>query len=71
MACKAISRKIIGKSALKETRLEKQHLEQEINILFQISHANIIKVHDVVQTDDFVYIFLDRILGGNFFHFEI
>jgi hypothetical protein len=66
LACKVISKKVIGKSALKDSKLEKQQLEQEINILFQISHPNIVKVHDVVQTDDFVYIFLDRILGGNF-----
>jgi serine/threonine protein kinase len=65
-ACKVVSKKIIGKSALKDSRLEKQHLEQEIDILFQISHPNIVKVNDVVQTEEFVYIFLDRILGGNF-----
>ena len=39
-------------------------IQQEISILKCIQHPNIVQIKDVVQTDQQVYIFLSRVLGG-------
>jgi serine/threonine protein kinase len=43
----------------------KKYLENEINIMKQLEHENIIKYHESYQTSHNIYIIMDYINGGN------
>ena len=43
----------------------KKYLENEINIMKQLEHENIIKYHESYQTSNNIYIIMDYINGGN------
>ncbi|KAI9146473.1 kinase-like domain-containing protein [Paraphysoderma sedebokerense] len=44
-------------------------LVQEIKIMKDINHPNIVKIHDVIQTQKYLYIFLYLVNGGELFEY--
>ncbi|KAJ3050177.1 Checkpoint kinase 2 [Rhizophlyctis rosea] len=46
-----------------------QAIQQEISILKQITHPNIVQIKDVIQSPTTVYIFLTRVMGGELFDY--
>lgn len=57
--------KVITKSAMDED--EVLALNNEINILSEIDHPNIVKLHEAYETDDKLYIVMELMKGGELF----
>ncbi|GAA5843508.1 hypothetical protein JCM5353_003875, partial [Sporobolomyces roseus] len=64
VACKRMSRKVVGEKSLHNVR-------REIDILKRASHPNINKIEDVEVSDDSVHIFLELVSGGDLFSFLV
>src|SRR3990167_1430985 len=64
-----VADKIFAVKQIEKKKLAKakdlQHLQQEIAILQQISHENIVKIHPVIQTDNNIYIVMDYCEDGD------
>jgi len=58
--------------SIKTKRLSKkviQNLNSEVEILMNINHPNIIKIHDVIKTKDHIHLVLDYCDGGDLHNF--
>ena len=60
MAVKAIEK-------VKLTQTERRFLNNEIAITRELSHKNIAKCHEVIETKTFVYIIMEKVAGGELF----
>eukprot|EP00732_Lithocolla_globosa_P001448 Lithocolla_globosa_v1_NODE_722_length_3383_cov_12.786959.p1 type:complete len:477 gc:universal NODE_722_length_3383_cov_12.786959:1874-3304(+) len=59
--------KILTKEQLIAKPKQQENLEAEISILQRISHPNIVKIFDVMDTSQYVYIFLELVPDGELF----
>jgi serine/threonine protein kinase len=63
--------KIVDKSKfLNKPRLS-DSVVQEVNILKAMNHPSIIKVWDVIDTSEVIYLFLELVSGGELFHYIV
>jgi serine/threonine-protein kinase CHEK2 len=70
LACKAIKTKaLLLSSSNRKIDKEFERIKQEMSILQRIEHKNIISILDTALSEDgqFVYLFLNRINGGELF----
>lgn len=68
LACKIIVKR---KFKSNDNHVDMTAIEREISILSRIDHPNIITIRDLFHSSKQVYIFLDRILGGELFDYII
>ncbi|RKO83372.1 kinase-like domain-containing protein, partial [Blyttiomyces helicus] len=68
MACKIIDKRRmrIGKPSERPAQLS---IDQEISILKEVVHPNIVGIKDTVQTSKYVCLFLTRVTGGELFDY--
>lgn len=59
VACKIINRKNAG------TTFNKKFLPRELRILAEIKHPNIVTIHDILDVNNIVYIFMDFCRNGD------
>ena len=57
--------KYLSKSNIKESDLQK--FRREINILIKTDHPNIIKLYDVFETNQYLYLIMEKCNGGELF----
>jgi len=43
---------------------DKAALEVEIDIMKQVQHPNIVKMHDIFEDDKYIYIVMELLSGG-------
>lgn len=69
LACKAIKTKGLRLRESKILEKEFQRIVQEVRVLKQIDHPNIVSIHDSSLSADgsVVYLFLTRVMGGELF----
>ena len=58
--------KIIDKEQLVREHMEEQ-LKREISIMRMLNHPNIVKLYDVLQTQNNIYLVLELVTGGELF----
>ncbi|CCD12774.1 unnamed protein product [Trypanosoma congolense IL3000] len=58
--------KILDKAQLVRERMEEQ-LKREIEIMRRLHQPNIIELHDVIQTNNHIYLVLELVTGGELF----
>ena len=59
--------KVIDRAKIVENNLEKQ-LEREINIMSQMNHPGLIRLHEIMKSDRNYYLVLDLAEGGELFN---
>jgi len=59
--------KIIDKSRFFHIDKTREQIKREVDILKQIKHPYIISIHDVIETDRWLYIVLELATGGDLF----
>eukprot|EP00007_Cunea_sp_BSH-02190019_P006559 CAMPEP_0174244000 /NCGR_PEP_ID=MMETSP0417-20130205/33629_1 /TAXON_ID=242541 /ORGANISM="Mayorella sp, Strain BSH-02190019" /LENGTH=444 /DNA_ID=CAMNT_0015323615 /DNA_START=20 /DNA_END=1350 /DNA_ORIENTATION=+ len=62
--------KIIKKNKMKPIR-KRDVLMEEVNILKKVDHLNIIKIEEVIDTEDKLYLVLELVTGGELFEFIV
>ena len=60
--------KLIRKESVGNSRSRMNKIEREINVLQQVLHPNIVRCHEVIETDKYIGIILDYASGR--FHEE-
>jgi len=53
----------------RDTVEDAETFKNEINILMNLDHASIIKLYDVYESNDFIYLITDCCEGGELFHY--
>ena len=49
------------------TEDEENMLQIEVEILTQIDHPNVVKIYEIFDQDDFIYLVLELLAGGELF----
>lgn len=62
--------KVIEKSQIKSPK-QVARLQREIRFLKLLNHPHIVKVIDVVETHDFIYIIMEYAVGGELFDYIV
>ncbi|KAI8851184.1 kinase-like domain-containing protein [Chytridium lagenaria] len=62
--------KVIEKSQIQSPK-QVARLQREIRFLKLLYHPHIVKVHDVIETDDFIYIVMEYAAGGELFDYIV
>ncbi|KAJ3403002.1 MAP/microtubule affinity-regulating kinase 3 [Chytriomyces hyalinus] len=62
--------KVIEKAQIKSTK-QVIRLQREIRFLKLLHHPHIVKVHEVIETDDFIYIIMEYAVGGELFDYIV
>nr|KAJ3420469.1 hypothetical protein HK105_005640 [Polyrhizophydium stewartii] len=62
--------KIIEKSQIQSAK-QVARLQREIRFLKLLHHPHIVKVHDVIETTDFIYIIMEYAVGGELFDYIV
>ncbi|OAJ43589.1 hypothetical protein BDEG_26934 [Batrachochytrium dendrobatidis JEL423] len=62
--------KVIEKSQIQSGK-QVARLQREIRFLKLLNHPHIVKVHDVVETNDFIYIVMEYAVGGELFDYIV
>ncbi|KAJ3225150.1 Map microtubule affinity-regulating kinase [Chytriomyces hyalinus] len=62
--------KVIEKAQIKSTK-QVVRLQREIRFLKLLHHPHIVKVHDVIETDEFIYIIMEYAVGGELFDYIV
>ena len=60
--------KIFDKSKIKSSR-DAQYIEREISILKRLNHYNTIKLYNIIQNNDFIFLIQEYISGKELLHF--
>jgi 5'-AMP-activated protein kinase catalytic alpha subunit len=60
--------KIFDKGKIK-TKKEKEYIEREIAILKKLNHYNTIKLYNIIQNDDFIFLIQEYICGKELLHY--
>ena len=60
--------KIFDKGKVK-TKKEKEYIEREIAILKKLNHYNTIKLYNIIQNDDFIFLIQEYISGKELLHY--
>ena len=63
-----IAIKIFDKGKIKSKK-EKEYIEREISILKKLNHYNTIKLFNIIQNNDFIYLIQEYINGKELLHF--
>lgn len=61
--------KIIGKESLNEASLAK--LDREVNIMKRLDHPNIVRLYEVIDTEDTLFLVMEYAAGGEIFDFLV
>eukprot|EP00760_Papus_ankaliazontas_P007783 PhM_4_TR1352/c1_g1_i1/m.63405/K08796/BRSK; BR serine/threonine kinase len=64
-----VSVRILKKSTLMENNEFRLQMEREVKVLRLLSHPNIIRLHDVLQTPTHVFVVTEHLPGGELFDF--
>ncbi|KAI8832564.1 kinase-like domain-containing protein [Chytriomyces cf. hyalinus JEL632] len=62
--------KVIEKAQIKSTK-QVVRLQREIRFLKLLHHPHIVKVHDVIETEAFIYIIMEYAVGGELFDYIV
>ncbi|KAI8612311.1 kinase-like domain-containing protein, partial [Chytriomyces sp. MP71] len=62
--------KVIEKAQIKSSK-QVARLQREIRFLKLLHHPHIVKVYDVIETDDFIYIIMEYAVGGELFDYIV
>eukprot|EP01064_Diplonema_japonicum_P002144 TRINITY_DN11375_c0_g2_i1.p1 TRINITY_DN11375_c0_g2~~TRINITY_DN11375_c0_g2_i1.p1 ORF type:complete len:276 (+),score=15.74 TRINITY_DN11375_c0_g2_i1:62-889(+) len=61
--------KIVKKAVMQESADTRQRVEREIKVLRLLSHPNIMKAHDVLQTSTHLFLILEYLDGGELYEY--
>ncbi|RUP46098.1 kinase-like domain-containing protein [Jimgerdemannia flammicorona] len=61
--------KIMDKNRLHMSQMNGTDFAREVEILKKVNHPNIVRVHDVIETERYIYIFLQMVTGGDLFDY--
>ncbi|KAI9348629.1 kinase-like domain-containing protein [Obelidium mucronatum] len=62
--------KVIEKAQIKSSK-QVARLQREIRFLKLLHHPHIVKVYDVIETDEFIYIVMEYAVGGELFDYIV
>ena len=62
--------KILEKSLIQDKN-DVERVEREIKILKQIKHPNIIKLHEIIETPERIYLIMEFASGGELFDYIV
>ena len=60
--------KIFDKGKIKKEK-EQEYIEREISILKKLNHYNIIKLYNIIHTDNFIFLIQEYVPNGELLHF--
>ena len=60
--------KIFDKGKIKKDK-EQEYIEREISILKKLNHYNIIKLYNIIHTDNFIFLIQEYVPNGELLHF--
>lgn len=62
-----IACKIITKSKIAHAKRHIENLNREVSILRHFDHPNIVRMHEVYESDEYVYLMLELVQGGDLY----
>ena len=68
LAKEKVAIKIFDKGKIKNEK-EVEYIEREISILKKLNHYNIIKLYNIIQTENFIFLIQEYVPNGELLHF--